>query len=640
MQQGLRRHHDARRVDARPTTASRGDVFTDSYTSAASPTRTSAPARRSASAASRSAAPTPATTPSTPPPTTTADITAAGADGHGAPGVNKVYDGTTTATVTLSRQPRLGRRRSRSATRSATLRRQERRHRQDGHASAASRSAAPTPATTPSTPPPATTADITPRALTVTAHRRQQGLRRHDARRPSTLSDDRVAGDVVTRQLHAAPRFADKNVGTGKTGQRQRHRDQRRRRRQLHASTRPPTTANITAAHADGHAPPASTRSTTAPTAGHRDAVATTASPATSFTDSYASATLRRQERRHRQDGQRQRDRDQRRRRRQLHLQHHRHDHRRHHARALTVSATGVNKVYDGTTDRDGARSSDDRVAGDVFTDSYTSATFADKNVGTGKTVTRQRHRDQRHRRRQLHASTPPPRTTADITPRAADGHAPPASTRSTTAPPPPRSRSADDRVAGDVAHRQLHQRRASPTRTSAPARPVSVSGIAITGTDAGNYTCQHHRHHHRRHHGARLTVSATGVNKVYDGTTTATVTLVRRPRRRRRRSPTATHAPPSPTRTSARARRSRVTGISISGTDAGNYTFNTTAPHHGRHHAPRADGQRHRRQQGLRRHHHRDGHPRPTTASPATCSPTATRRASFADKNVGTGKT
>src|SRR5207302_346462 len=55
-------------------------------------------------------------------------------------------------------------------------------------------------------------------------------------------------------------------------------------------------------------------------------------------------------------------------------------------ARALIVSATGVNK------DDDGAASatetlSDDRVSGDVFTDSYTTATFANKNVGTAKTV-------------------------------------------------------------------------------------------------------------------------------------------------------------------------------------------------------------------------------------------------------------
>ena len=56
-------------------------------------------------------------------------------------------------------------------------------------------------------------------------------------------------------------------------------------------------------------------------------------------------------------------------------------------ARALTVTATGVNKVYDGTTTAT-VTLSDNRVAGDVLADSYTTASFADKNVGTGKTVT------------------------------------------------------------------------------------------------------------------------------------------------------------------------------------------------------------------------------------------------------------
>jgi hypothetical protein len=55
--------------------------------------------------------------------------------------------------------------------------------------------------------------------------------------------------------------------------------------------------------------------------------------------------------------------------------------------RALTVSATGVNKVYDGTTTAS-VILSDNRVSGDVFTDSYTGASFATKNVGTAKTVT------------------------------------------------------------------------------------------------------------------------------------------------------------------------------------------------------------------------------------------------------------
>src|SRR5207237_2667801 len=55
-------------------------------------------------------------------------------------------------------------------------------------------------------------------------------------------------------------------------------------------------------------------------------------------------------------------------------------------ARALTVSAAGVNKVYDGTTDAT-ATLSDDRVAGDDVADAYAAASFADKNVATAKTV-------------------------------------------------------------------------------------------------------------------------------------------------------------------------------------------------------------------------------------------------------------
>src|SRR5262249_44245027 len=47
--------------------------------------------------------------------------------------------------------------------------------------------------------------------------------------------------------------------------------------------------------------------------------------------------------------------------------------------RALSVSATGVNKVYDGTTTAT-VSLSDNRASGDVFTDSYTSATFGNKN--------------------------------------------------------------------------------------------------------------------------------------------------------------------------------------------------------------------------------------------------------------------
>ncbi|MEZ0262442.1 MAG: YDG domain-containing protein, partial [Alphaproteobacteria bacterium] len=53
---------------------------------------------------------------------------------------------------------------------------------------------------------------------------------------------------------------------------------------------------------------------------------------------------------------------------------------------ALTVGATGVNRVYDGTVNAT-VTLTDDRFAGDVLTANYGSASFADKNVGTGKAV-------------------------------------------------------------------------------------------------------------------------------------------------------------------------------------------------------------------------------------------------------------
>jgi hypothetical protein len=55
-------------------------------------------------------------------------------------------------------------------------------------------------------------------------------------------------------------------------------------------------------------------------------------------------------------------------------------------ARTLVVTATGVNKVYDGNTSAT-VTLSDNRVSGDAFSASYTNACFLDKNVGTNKTV-------------------------------------------------------------------------------------------------------------------------------------------------------------------------------------------------------------------------------------------------------------
>ncbi len=56
-------------------------------------------------------------------------------------------------------------------------------------------------------------------------------------------------------------------------------------------------------------------------------------------------------------------------------------------AKQLTVSASSSHKVYDATTTADVTLESD-KIAGDTVTLNKTSASFADKNVGTGKTVT------------------------------------------------------------------------------------------------------------------------------------------------------------------------------------------------------------------------------------------------------------
>src|SRR5205823_5092813 len=55
-------------------------------------------------------------------------------------------------------------------------------------------------------------------------------------------------------------------------------------------------------------------------------------------------------------------------------------------ARPMAVSATGVNRVYDGTTNAT-VTLSDNRVSSDTLSSSYTGASFANKNVGTAKTV-------------------------------------------------------------------------------------------------------------------------------------------------------------------------------------------------------------------------------------------------------------
>jgi len=157
---------------------------------------------------------------------------------------------------------------------------------------------------------------------------------------------------------------------------------------------------------------------------------------------------------------------------------------------ALTVSATGVNKVYDGNTSA-AVTLADNRVSGDTLTLSSSGANFLDKNAATGKTI--------------------------------------------------------------------------------------NVAGINVTGSDAGNYSFNTTAVTSADIGKAALAVSATGTSKVYDGSTSAAVTLADN----RVSGDTLSIANGSASfldRNAANGKTVNVAGITVTGTDAVNYTFNTTA--------------------------------------------------------------
>ena len=55
--------------------------------------------------------------------------------------------------------------------------------------------------------------------------------------------------------------------------------------------------------------------------------------------------------------------------------------------RTLVVTATGIDRVYDGTVDAAVSLLTGNAIIGDDVTVTYSSASFADKNAGTGKLI-------------------------------------------------------------------------------------------------------------------------------------------------------------------------------------------------------------------------------------------------------------
>ena len=107
--------------------------------------------------------------------------------------------------------------------------------------------------------------------------------------------------------------------------------------------------------------------------------------------------------------------------------------------------------------------------------------------------------------------------------------------------------------------------------------KTVNVSGFALSGADAADYTLVEPTNVTASITARPLTISATGINKVYDGSTSAAVTLADN----RVAGDALTTGYTSAAFADANVGTGKtvgVSGISLSGTDAGNYTFNTSA--------------------------------------------------------------
>ena len=192
-------------------------------------------------------------------------------------------------------------------------------------------------------------------------------------------------------------------------------------------------------------------------------------------------------------------------------------------AASLTVTATGQNKVYDGTAVA-AVTLSDNRVAGDVLTVSYAAATFANKNVQTGKTVSVSGITISGTDAANYTLQNTTASTTANITARLItvtatgqnkvyDGTAVAAVILS------------DNRVAGDMLT-VSYAAAAFADKNVQTGKTVSVSGITISGTDATNYTLQNTTASTTANITARsITVTAAGNSKTYDGTDSASAT-------------------------------------------------------------------------------------------------------------------
>ena len=248
--------------------------------------------------------------------------------------------------------------------------------------------------------------------------------------------------------------------------------------------------------------------------------------------------------------------------------------------KALTGTVTALNKVYDGTTAATlASRSISGLLSGDTVTVFGGTATFSDKNAGTGKTVTATGLglSGASSANYSIGAVT----TTASINPKAIVGSITVAgkvfdSNTSGTIT----SRTLSGVLGSDVvslASQAGSEKALFSDKNVGTAKVVTAYSLYLTGGDAANYTVNSSATTTANISPFALIVTASGTRQVYNGGTATTVLL-------------ACNSPQGSTVTLSYASASfadknvgsnktvTVTGIQLSGADALNYTFNSTA--------------------------------------------------------------
>ncbi|MEI7839423.1 MAG: YDG domain-containing protein, partial [Methylococcaceae bacterium] len=133
-----------------------------------------------------------------------------------------------------------------------------------------------------------------------------------------------------------------------------------------------------------------------------------------------------------------------------------------------------------------------------------------------------------------------------------------------------------DDHIVGDSLT-VSHSAASFANKNVGTAKPITVSGIALTGADAGNYTFNTSATTAADITAKALAITATGIPKIYDGLTTAQISL--NDNRITNDGLTISNSTANfADKNVGAAKPITVSGIALTGADAGNYTFNTSA--------------------------------------------------------------